>query len=372
MTRHIRSIIFGVISFILFSMTIFYSDICFARVVHTGAAFLLIAPDARGRAIAQSGSVYSTGAKSAFYNPANLTSSGAISADISYLNYLPQSDGDLSYTSFYLSRDFGKWGHFGLSYNRLNIGNHFRYLDDYTQYTFFNYEEAFALYSAYNLGANGSAGVGIKYIHNHLIDIGPSMEGTKNVGSSFAVDLGVQLCNRFVNTTLVRDESNPSRTDVGNAESRGGMSFGLSFQNFGPNIKYNSYMSDRLPKRFLIAAGYQAVQTKYYEVNLTVDASKILIDMNDGFNTEWKEVVWSYGAELKYCKLIGLRIGVLNDQDGMQRYWTGGLGFGPDWLHLDYSYVFKSNEDWNKLGGEYAIGLAANLDTELIKKISGR
>jgi hypothetical protein len=303
-----------------------------------------------GRALAQGGSVYSTGAKSAYYNPANLTSSGLVSADMIYINYLPNLADDISFKSFYLSGNFEKWGYWGIAYNRLSFGEPTR--DNYgLPYDFHEYEYALTLYSAYKLDPDMSIGVGFKYIDRHMSDLVAGRGLSIGVGSAFAFDLGIQLRRKFINTTIMTD------SDLG-----GGMAFGFSILNLGPDIKYEGGdLSDRLSRRLLIGVGYQPIKIKNYELNLTLDASHLLVDLNDGFSTEWKEFIWSYGLEAEFYDMFAFRVGRYNDQAGVRRYWAGGLSIGPDWLHVDYSYAFKSSERWNRIGGEYAIGLAANL-----------
>ncbi len=66
---------------ILITCMIFQATVCPAQITQTHANFLLETPDARGRSMAGGGSVYSTGAVSAYYNPANLAGSGIISGE---------------------------------------------------------------------------------------------------------------------------------------------------------------------------------------------------------------------------------------------------------------------------------------------------
>ncbi len=93
-----------------------------AQSSNTSANFLRNSPDARGRALAQGGSVYSSGAISAYYNPANLVSSGIISVEGSYCKILPQLADDLSFKSIYVASNLGEWGTYGISYNYFDYG----------------------------------------------------------------------------------------------------------------------------------------------------------------------------------------------------------------------------------------------------------
>jgi hypothetical protein len=142
-----------------------------------------------------------------------------------------------------------------------------------------------------------------------------------------------------------------------------GLSFGASILNIGPDISYyNDEFSDPIPRRLLLAGGYKAIASQNYDLKITLDISKLLVDNNDGFRTEWEELVWSYGLEADLHDLIAARIGFLNNKAGRERYLTTGMGIGTRWLHADLSYIFDGDETWNRRGGEYTIGLSLNLD----------
>ena len=360
MKRYLPPLKSTTLTLAIFSLMAFHEGLCYTNV---GVGFLLIAPDARDRGMGEGGSVFSDGAISAHYNPANLVSSGVISADISYMNFIPDLVDDISYKSIYLSGHAKGPYFWGAGFNYFDIGTVTRFDESRGYVTISEYQEALSLYGAAKI-RDASLGVGIKYIRSHLGDAGAGFEWINKTASSFAVDLGYQIRNRFPQLTLVRDKTDSA--DMNNrpiSDTTGGVSLGVSALNIGPDLEYNSYWSERLPRRLLVAVGYQMIATQYYDLRLTLDASKYLLDNNSGFSGEWDEIEWSYGLELKYYGFITLRGGAHNDRDGHQRYWTSGAGLGPNWLRADFAYVSKSDESWNVHGGEYTIALAFNMNS---------
>jgi hypothetical protein len=343
---------------LIFSFMAFKAGICYTD---AGVRFLLIAPDARARGMGEGGSAFSDGAVSAHYNPANLVGSGKIAADISYCNYLPDLVDDFSFKSVYISGHAQGPYYWGAGFNYFDLGTLTRFDESRGYITEDNYYEAFSLYGAAKI-RDSSLGIGIKYIKSQILDGWGGMIWETRKPSTFAIDLGYQIRNRFQQLTLVRDKANINDlNDNLGPEKTGGINLGVSVLNLGPDMEYSSYWNEKLPRQILVAAGYQVIATRYYDLKLTLDAGKFLLENNSGFSGEWDEIEWSYGLELKYYDFITLRGGAHNDRDGHQRYWTSGAGLGPDWLHADFSYVSKSDESWNSHGGEYTFALAFNM-----------
>jgi hypothetical protein len=123
-----------------------------------------------------------------------------------------------------------------------------------------------------------------------------------------------------------------------------------------------------MPKRLRLAAGYQAVDSEPVGLRLTVDATKLLIDVDDSFKEEWSEVAWSYGLESQFYYILYFRFGRLLDRGDHQRYYTIGFGLGPEWLRLDYSLVLGDYDHWNRSSKEYSISINCNISPENFKR----
>jgi hypothetical protein len=332
------------------------STIALAQISRTSAIFLRQNPDARGRSLAGGGSVYSTGAISSYYNPANLTSSGLISVEISSAKILPELTKEFSFKSIYISRGFGKWGYYGVGYNYFNYGDWF-YYDRYGNYTKHPniFESAISLSTAFNFNENNSFGFGIKYIHDNFSTITEGNENHEVQANSFAFDIGMQSRNIIPRLTLIRDRD-PDSPEVENINDtkKGGLAFGVSVLNMGSKRYYFNYVpKEPIPTILRLALGYKIMEQRNCNLSIMIDVEKLLIDK--------KEIIWHAGVESQFYKIITLRLGNINNKAGSVRYWASGISLGPSWIHGDYSYVFKSSEEWNRNGGEYALSIVCNL-----------
>jgi hypothetical protein len=89
--------------------------------------------------------------------------------------------------------------------------------------------------------------------------------------------------------------------------------------------------------------------------------------MDDGFNTEWQETDWAYGLEVTYDYLISGRLGRHLDRGDWNKFWTVGLGMGPEWLRLDASCVLDNDDQlYNRKADEYSFSLHCNLPARFL------
>jgi len=322
--------------------------------------FLTIAPDARGKSLAGGGSVFSKGAISVYYNPALLATSGYFSAEINeddskFINgYL---------MNIFLSRKIKEWASVGIGYTSFD-----HRISDWFDYGYGLYwndirDYSLGLWVAFSLDPHNSYGIGIKYIKTHP-DSYAYYRG-KTGKSSIAFDFGWLTKNHLTKATWQNDEIfYPDLHRLFKVEREKGFAFGISFTNLGKDlkVKYSTY-PDRMPKRFRLAAGYQAIDSEPVGLRLTVDATKFLIEMNDTFSEEWSEVAWAYGLEAAFYYIVDFRFGRLLDRENHQRYNTIGFGLGPEWLRLDYSRVL-GDDDWDYYAGDYSFSVNCNISPE--------
>ncbi len=336
------------------------------QVRYTAAQFLLITPDARGKSLGEGGSVFSRGAVSAYYNPALLVTSEVFSGEFNYCKYAPEFNDDLSLKNFFLSHKFKDLGYFGIGYTRFDYSG---YGDIWEEVNSYDYSLGF--WSAISFDPDNSFGVGIKYIKMKYESSDPWMGNKTREGSSFAIDFGFLTRNRLPEATWRKNNTYyPILSRWFREERDKGFSFGISIANLGKDMAFiDEDQSDPLPKRLRLGMGYQAIDAEPVGLRLTVDATKLLIYMDDPFKDEWNEIAWSYGLETTFYYLFDFRLGRLFDRDSHQRFNTIGFGIGPKWLRIDYSRVLGDIDDWrwNRRAKEYSISFRCNISPNVFK-----
>ncbi|UCC79994.1 MAG: PorV/PorQ family protein [Candidatus Zixiibacteriota bacterium] len=341
---------------------------CQAR--YTNPQFLLIAPDARGKSLGGGGSVFSIGAISAYYNPALLVTSEEFSGEYNYCGYMPKIADDLFPKNIYLSSNYRDLLYFGMGYSKFSYGEQER-MDELGNLLgrFESYESALGFWAAITFDPDNSFGAGIKYIESHLAEVGAGSERGRGDASTVAFDFGILSRNHLPEATWQNEKIfYPDLRRLFGVERDLGFSFGVSIANLGEGLEYiDEDQSYPLPKRLRLGLGYQAIDSEPVGLRLAVDATKILVYMNDPFEREWYEIVWSYGLESTFYYLFSIRFGRMLDRDGHQRFNTIGFGIGPEWFSLDYSRVLDSDIDWNRRGDEYSISIRCNISPKTFK-----
>lgn len=338
------------------------SGLC--QVSMTAAQFLLITPDARGKSLGEGGSVFSRGAISAYYNPALLVTSEEFSGEYNFGQYIPEIAGDLVPKNIYLSSNYRDLIYLGLGYTRFNYGTQER-VDELGNSldTFESYDYALGFWTAISFDPDNSVGVGIKYIKSHLAEVAAGSESGKGSASALALDFGILSRNHLSETTWRNDNINyPDLHRLFRPERYEGFSFGISIANLGEDMEYiDPDNPDPLPRLLRIGFGYQVIDSEPVGMQLSIDATKLLVGETD--------LVWSYGLETEFYYLAVLRIGGFYDHHGWARYNTIGFGVGPEWLRLDYSRILgEFDYDWNRKAGEYSLSFRCNISSEILKR----
>lgn len=337
------------------------SGLC--QVSQTAAQFLLITPDARGKSLGEGASVFSKGAISVYYNPALLVTSEEFSGEYNYCEYMPNLFHNLPpIKGYYLSSNYTDLVYFGMGYSKFLYGRQER-TDEYGNSlgTFESYETALGFWAALSFNPDNSVGVGIKFIESHLAEVGAGSERGKGSASAVAFDFGIMSRNHLSETTWRKDNIfYPNLHRLFRPERYEGFSFGISIANLGEDINYiDADQADPLPRRLRAGFGFQAIDTEPVGLQLTIDATKILVGDS--------EIAWSYGLESEFYYLLIFRLGRFYDYDGHHRYNTIGFGIGPEWIRLDYSKVLGDVDDWNRKAGEYSVSVKCNISQETFK-----
>lgn len=321
----------------------------------------MIAPDARGRSLGEGGSVFSRGAISAYYNPALLVTSETVSGGFNYCDYAPEFSDDISVINVFIAHKFRDLGYYGIGFTKFDYGN--------TYGPGKSYDYSLGFWAAMDFDRDYSIGIGVKYIKMKLEFYNYWTGSRSYEGSSYAFDFGFLSRNHLPKSTYKVD-SKGKIPGMFSEERDEGFSFGISLANLGKGIAFfDPDQTDPLPRKLRLAAGYQAIDSEPVGLRLMVDATKLLIDVEDSFRKEWSEIVWSYGLESTFYYIVHFRLGRLFDRDTYQRFNIIGAGIGPDWLRLDYSRILGDEDDrgWNRRYGEASISLICNISPDTFR-----
>lgn len=333
------------------------------QVGRTAAQFLLITPDARGKSLGDGGSVFSKGAVSAYYNPALLVTSKEFSGEYNYCQYLPQISDDLIVENIFLSSNYRDLAYLGIGYTRFDYSGKTDIWEDVNSYDY-----SLGFWTAISFDPDNSIGVGIKYIKMKY-ESSPNVPWNESYeGSSYAFDFGFLTRNHLPGATWRNNNTYyPVLHRLFREERDRGFSFGISVANWGKDMAlFDEDRPDPLPRKLRLGTGYQAVDSEPIGLRLTVDATKLLVYMDDPFKEEWSEIAWSYGVETTFYYILNFRLGRLFDRGSHQRLNTIGFGIGPEWLRLDYSRVLGDIDDWrwNRRTDEYSFSISCNISPQ--------
>ena len=236
------------------------------NVITTAAPFLTIAPDGRGGALGDVGATTSPDVYSQYWNPAKYIFAESNSGiGISYTPWLSElvSDIFVGYVSGYYkindrSAVSSSLRYFGLGEIQLT--------DDTGQGqgsinpNEFSFDVAYAL----KLDDRFSMAVSLRYIQSNIASAG-GYNSSQDVGPGRSV--GVDIAGYYTGKTK-RYES-----------FDGTFTAGWNISNIGPKMSYNQSTQDDyyLPTNMRLGVGYNFKFDEYNELNLMVDANKLLV-----------------------------------------------------------------------------------------------
>jgi len=343
------------------------------RVITTAVPFLNFAPDSRHSAMGDAGVATRPDAFSAHWNAGKLAFIDTeMGVSLSYSPWLGRlvNDMSLSYLTFYKKiDDKSAWG-FDLRY--FNMGDiqltdgRGNELGEFTP-------RDIAVGGTYSRKLSDKLGLGIsaRFIHSNLSGNISSAGGSESrPGVTIGTDVGLYY-----------------NTEVLSGNKTGEFSWGVSINNIGPKITYNSADDlDFIPTNFRIGTAYLINLNETSSLTFTLDLNKLMVpsppillrdengvlvtddngdfviapgggrdpnrplingmftsfyDAPDGFSEELQEVMISFGAEYIYNQVFALRTGYFyeNPNKGGRRYFTMGFGIDYNKLGFDFSYL---------------------------------
>lgn len=245
-----------------------------------------------------------------------------------HTNLVPALASDVYYEYLSYVQNFRSIGTLGTSLTFVSYGSQQR-TDEVGNYlgTFESFEYALGLSYGTSVTENLSMGLTTKYIYSHLAEAGAGAERGEGIATSFAIDGGL-LYNPFKRLSLA-----------------------AVVTNLGPNVAYiDADQSDPLPRNLVASGAYRLVDSPFNRLTLIAEFTKLLVDLNDRFDTEIQEVILHGGMEYWYGNFVALRAGYLYDQIGALQFATLGVGLQYSNYSFDFSYLPSSKE--NNRGNE--------------------
>ena len=357
-----------------------------SRVIPTGAPFLTITPDARAGAMGDVGAATTTDVYSQYWNPSKYVfAENSSGLGISYTPWLSElvSDIFVGYVSgFYKINDNSAVGsslrYFGLGEIQTTdgVGNPTGIIKPN--------EFSFDLSYSLRLDERFSMAIGLRYIQSNIAGGGYNSSYDVGPGRSVGVDIAGYY---FSEVKRYKDFD-------------GSWSFGWNISNVGPKMSYSeNAQADQeyfLPANLRIGGGYNFKFDTYNELNVNIDANKLLVptppiydeqgnivsgmnpnvsmmqglvqsfyDAPGGFEEEMQEIAWAFGAEYIYDKTFALRGGYFYEHPdkGNRQYATLGFGFYYNAIGLDFSYLMSTSQVRSPLENTLRFSLTIDFDS---------
>jgi hypothetical protein len=181
-----------------------------------------------------------------------------------------------------------------------------------------SYMTAPSLYWSYPLRKDLGVGAGLTYAYQHLADIpgGTDQQLLFNAGVLYQTPLK-------------------------------GLSGGLAFTNLGTNKtgtrtteeEEEVEVSWAPPRAVRLGLAYKVFSSDLNDLTVAADGSKLLMNLDDGLGGEFRQGVYSGGAEYMYAKMVAVRAGYYGDREGEIKGLTLGFGFAYKGLSFDYARV---------------------------------
>ncbi len=371
------------------------------NVITTAAPFLTITPDGRAGAMGDVGVTSSPDVYSQHWNAAKYVFSESNSGiGISYTPWLSElvSDIFVGYVSGYYKIN-----------NKSSVSSSLKYFslgeiqmtDESGNPTGILHPNEFSFDLAYGvkLHERFSMAISLRYIQS---SIASSSSFNSGEDTSPGRSVGVDVSGYYTGEYKKYDSFD------------GALVLGFNISNIGPKMSYSSGNSKDyfIPTNMRLGVGYNFRFDEYNELNLMIDANKLLVptppiyyaldeempdgslsdgstdpsniksgkdpnvgviqgmiqsfgDAPGGFSEEMKEITWGFGAEYVYDKTFALRGGYFHEDEmkGSRQYATLGFGFMYNSIGLDFSYLLNMSDVKSPLENTLRFSLSIDLDS---------
>lgn len=297
--------------------------------------FLLIAPGSRASGMGEAFVAQADDAYAAYWNPGAMAFNRKTQIAGMHTNWLQGSGiNDLYYEYLSWNQYFPEIGNVGAFIQFMSLGSQTQTDESGTALgDFTSYDVSIALAYGYQLNDNWGLGTNFKFIRS---DLGPATGATdtKGVGMTFAFDFGVKAKDILYYANI----DNPYI---------GELSWGLTLQNFGPDVTYvDDSQKDPLSVNLRTGLSYKAWSDELTDVTLNADINKLLANEDNllmRLATDWNDndYIYNTGIEYTYMKLLSLRGGYVNDSAGE----IVGPSFGVG-INYTFSKIYKLSADF--------------------------
>ncbi|GGE24956.1 type IX secretion system outer membrane channel protein PorV [Psychroflexus planctonicus] len=357
------------------------------RPITTAVPFLSIAADARSSAIGDQGIATPVDAFSQQWNPAKFAfSETKQGVGFGYTPYLRELVDDINLGTLTYYNRINERSSFSGSLRYFGLGGvELRQTADQVAREVEPNELAVDVSYALRLSENFSMAVTGRYLRSDLRI--PSEGGQDaSAANSFAADI-----HAFYRGPVKAYQDFAGRWRAGAA-----------ITNIGPKISYsNSTEQDNfIPTTFKIGGGFDFILDDANRIGVYLEANKLLVptppdipedatnqernelaeeyrsqsqfgaifsswnDAPDGLSEEFKEVIWSLGAEYWYEDSFAIRAGYFYEapEKGFRQYATFGFGFKYTSVIIDASYLFSTAQGvTNPLEGTLRFSISFNI-----------
>ncbi|MDR0507410.1 MAG: type IX secretion system outer membrane channel protein PorV [Dysgonamonadaceae bacterium] len=327
---------------------------------------LTIAPDARGGGMGDIGAATEPDMASQYWNPAkNAFAYSKAGVTFSYTPWLRSlvNDIDLVYLSGFYKVGDPELGTIGASLRYFSLGSISITTESGQEMTQVNpYEMAIDAGYSLKLSEKFSIGANIRFIYS---DMGTNVTGASDLQPGYA--LAADLAGYYNNYVM-----------MGNNECLLGLGFNLS--NMGTKISYDGGNTTYfIPTNLRLGASFLFPMDDYNTLSFNVDANKYMVptppdmqglsaeeksealkryretspiagifksfsDAPGGAKEEFREIMWSLGAEYAYNNQFFVRGGYFyeNPYKGNRQYFSLGVGFKMTAFQLDAAYLIST------------------------------
>jgi hypothetical protein len=282
--------------------------------------WMLIEPGSRPGGIGKTFTGLADDANAAYYNPGGLALQEKNGITVMHEPRGTEGLRDIFYDYVALAYRTGKYGTLGVDVVYSDAGKSPN-VDENGRETgimMHSYGAAPSLYWSYPVWNNVGVGAGLTYVYEHLTDL------PGGVDNQLLFNGGV-----LYKTPLK------------------GLSGGLAFTNLGTDKTGTRVTEEKQeievnwppPRTMRLGLAYKVFSNDLNDLTVAADGSKLLMNLDDRLNEEFRQAVYSGGAEYIYAKMVGLRLGYYSYKDAEIKGITLGFGFAYKGLSFDYARI---------------------------------